>query len=430
MRSTALIVALAACASPPRYLGAEVPRACEVRDVESCLGWMMERDLHAAELGLYDDPALRAYVQRVVDRLAAAAAVPAPPRVLVAQSDETYATAGRRIVIARTTLERLDTEAELAAVLAHELVHLEARHVMVSLFGRPETESAADRRDAEAIADERAVWLLERAGYSPSAMVTALDAVLDVDGADHPPRAERLARVEQLAGGRTGFDGRAEYLEAIEQMLVGRDPRLGERVGDAWIVSRLGIAVELDDDDNVPTATDVLVVRRDRSSVIAYALGAPWARELAASLHERTSAGTELGRATTGTIPPPRARTNHSPLGKLVHAIRTSLPQPPPGTRVVIVERPHGALVIELAGRGMPALRLRAATDDELAAIAPTRIAIEYARRPGRIGELRVCRRRLLDDPDRVVAAGEPIKCVDRELPRSQLAAAETRRGE
>ena len=94
--------------------------------------------------------------------------------MIIADRDETYATSGRRIVIARRTLEKLASEAELAAVIAHELAHVEGRHGIVSLFGRPVDEGFANRRDAEAIADERAVWLLERAGYAPTAMGSAL----------------------------------------------------------------------------------------------------------------------------------------------------------------------------------------------------------------------------------------------------------------
>nr|MBA3845688.1 SDR family NAD(P)-dependent oxidoreductase [Planctomycetota bacterium] len=56
-------------------------------------------------------------------------------RVIIADRDETYATSGRRIVIARRTLEKLSSEAELAAVIAHEVAHVEGRHGIVSLFG-------------------------------------------------------------------------------------------------------------------------------------------------------------------------------------------------------------------------------------------------------------------------------------------------------
>ncbi|TMQ14419.1 MAG: hypothetical protein E6J90_27005, partial [Deltaproteobacteria bacterium] len=107
---TAAVLALAACARPS-YLGARLPQPCTARDVEACLGWMVERDLADAELDLYDDTALRAYVQGIADRLASGAGLPRAPRVVIADHDGTYATSGSRIVIGRPTIERLDSEA-------------------------------------------------------------------------------------------------------------------------------------------------------------------------------------------------------------------------------------------------------------------------------------------------------------------------------
>src|SRR3954468_13518782 len=120
----AALLALAACTGPS-YLGATLPHPCVAHDVEGCLGWMVERDLADAELDLYDDAALRDYVQNVADRLATGSRTPRAPRVVIADHDGTYATSGSRIVIGRPTIERLDTEAELAGVIAHELAHIE-----------------------------------------------------------------------------------------------------------------------------------------------------------------------------------------------------------------------------------------------------------------------------------------------------------------
>jgi hypothetical protein len=419
--------ALGAACARPRYLGAEVPAPCTARDVEGCLGWMMERDLAAVELGLYEDARLRGYVQSVVDRLTPASRLSAPPRVLIADQRETYAAAGRRIVVSRTTIEKLGSEAELAGILAHELAHLEARHVMVSLFGRPpEDDPLVDRRDAEAVADERAVWLLERTGYAPSAMGRALRAVLEAEDPEHPPRAERIARVDALAGGRTGFEGREELLRHVEGMVVGRDPRLGRRVDDAWVVPALGLALDLELDDTVRSADELLALRRGDAKLVAYAIGAPWARELVAAREDRRVAATSLGRAAAGTVPAATVRKpDDSPLGKLARAIRSTRPQPPAGARVAILERPGGALVIELDPEGgdVPRLALRAPTEAELVRTRPRRIAIERAAAAGTIAEVAACPGRLLDDPARRVAAGDPIKCADRPARRSRLLA-------
>jgi hypothetical protein len=415
----ALVLFVAACSATPTYLGTEVPKPCTTRDAEGCLGWMMERDLTAAELGIYDNAPLRGYVQRVVERLARVSNLGATPRIMIADHDETYATAGRRIIISRTTIEKLETEAELAGILAHELAHIEARHVLVTLFGRPESDSAANRRDAEAIADERAVALLEKAGYAPSAMASALSAVLEADDEEHPPRLDRIAAVAKLGANRGGFEGRAEFLANVDGMVIGREVRLGHRVGDAWVIPALSLAFELDEVDRVLSSDDILVLKRERATILAYAVGSPWARELATALPDAGVERGHLGRVTHGTMPATIQRDD-SPLGKLARAIRNTLPQPTAGTRVAILERRHGALVIELGGKGVPALHMRAASDAELAASQPNRIAIEHAPAAGKLSALNACAGRLLERTDRSVVAGEPIKCAATETARGE----------
>jgi hypothetical protein len=413
-------------AGAPRasYLGAPIPAPCIVHDVEGCLGWMVERDLADAELDVYDDAGLRRYVQGIADRLAQGSLLPAAPRVVIADHDGTYATSGSRIVIGRPTIERLDSEAELAGVLAHELAHIEGHHAVVSLYGPPPGDDALVlRRDAEAVADERAVALLERAGYAPGAMARALREVLDAEDDEHPLRADRIARAKVMAGGRPGFEGRAQLLAALDHMVVGRDSRLGRRVGDAWVVAALGLALDLDPDDAVRDASDVLVLRRGSLTIAAYAIGAAWASELAGALDDRSTVPVALGQVTLGSVAAPTDRDD-TPIGKLARAIRGTLPQPAIGTRVAILERARGALVIELGGRDIrPALHgigiglgLREATPDELAAAEPARIIIERAWRTGAAGASLLCDGRLLEAPDRQVSAGDPIKCADRPL--------------
>jgi len=424
-RALVILAILNAC-NRPQYLGANVPHPCLARDVEGCLGWMAERDLAAAALDIYEDSALRDYVQSLVDRLAKQSLVAsAPPRVVIADRDDTYATSGRRIVIGRTTIEKLGTEAELAGVLAHELAHVEARHGVASLFGQPPADDLGAKRDAEAVADERAVWLLEHAGYAPRAFGRALRAILDEEDAvdpddEHPAREDRLARVDALAAGRRGIEARDQLLRHIDHMVVGRDPRLGDRVGNAWVVAALGVALPLVPGDVVRSTEDVLALRRGDGTIVAYAIGAPWAKELAGALEERELTTTALGPLAIGVVPLPAAadtRRPRTPLDKLARAVRSTLPQPAPGTRVAILLRPRGALVLELGGRDIPDANLRAARETELAAAAPTRLAIAHAERDGTVAELAPCPGRLLDDPERKVHAGDPIKCTDRPLP-------------
>ena len=105
IRGAAIAVLLVGACARPHYLGAAMPEPCRAKDMDACLGWMVERDLTAAELGGYDDDLLRTYVQRVVDRLTRGSSLARAPRVLLADRDGTYATVGGRIVVARPTLE-------------------------------------------------------------------------------------------------------------------------------------------------------------------------------------------------------------------------------------------------------------------------------------------------------------------------------------
>ena len=422
---TALGLVLAGCSANPHYLGAPLPASCSKGDVERCAGWMAERDLVAGQLDVYNDPALRAYVQAITDRLAQGAGLERGPRIVIANHEGTYAAYGERIVVGRMAIEKLSSEAELAAIVAHELAHVEGHHASMSLFG-PDADAVwlAARRDAEAVADERAVALLERAGYTPAAMPRALAASLETDDDEHPPKVDRLEAVTTLAAGRTiGFEGRDELLARLDGMVVGRDTQLGMRLDDAWVISLLGVAIQLPARDAVHVDGDALTIRHGRSALTAYPIGAAWARELADSLSERATLDTQLGPITVGVAPAPAP--THSPIGKLQSAVRELLPQPAPGTWVVILERREGGLVLELAAGSDPVLRdrwlrgLRAASASEMLAAAPTHIAIRRASRAGRVAELvEDCpdpyRALALEDPDRVIAEGESFKCTDR----------------
>ena len=431
----AFATALASACGGPRYLGAPLPKGCERGDTDSCIGGLYERGMVAAELDIYDDRELRRYVQGVADRLARRSQLSSPPRMLVGARDGTYATLGDLIVIGRPQIQQLDSEAELAGIIAHEMAHIEGRHAYIALMGeKTDSTWSSSRRDAESVADERAVVLLENAGYTPVAMGRALRSVLSKDREDdeHPAVAARIADVERLAAGRReGYEGRVEYMHAIDHMIVGRDVRRGLRPQAAWVIADLDLAIDLPRDSKGaidPSDTrDVLRFGVGRTGMDAYMIGSIWGHELAAGLDDRVVTQTPFGVRTTGTMPvrPPRDDT---PIGKVLRAQRNSLMHPPAGSRAAIIERPHGALVIELDARAedsevarwVSAVRL--ATPAELAAAEPAHMKITIAPRTAPVRELvSACVDReaalLLDDPARIVPAGEPFKCTDRATP-------------
>ena len=81
--------------------------------------------------GLYDvDPELTAYVQGIGNRLAEVSDRPLPYEFVVLNSSvpNAWALPGGKIALNRGLLTEMNSEAELAAVIGHEIVHAAARH--------------------------------------------------------------------------------------------------------------------------------------------------------------------------------------------------------------------------------------------------------------------------------------------------------------
>jgi hypothetical protein len=246
------LVALAlacGCASTPKLVfGVRPPAGCENTKTPRCLEWYVDRLL--TEIGRVDvhDPALVRYVRGVADRLARAGGIAAPPQVRVIDEldPQAEAWAGGTIYVYRGALVRLRSEAELAAVLGHELGHLEGHHSDV-----PIGTHRADLDD-EIEADAIAVHLLAVAGYEPRAVETMLRAVsaelpltcVDDPTDQHPCVAERIARVRALdADLPAGTLGIERYRAATASLVIGDDPRRATAIGDALVFAYAGLAL-------------------------------------------------------------------------------------------------------------------------------------------------------------------------------------------
>jgi len=206
------------------------------------------------------DPELDAYVARVGQRLAAASdrALPYEFVVLNNSVPNAWALPGGKIAVNRGLLVELDSEAELAAVLGHEIVHAAAGHgrqaMQRSLLLQGAllaTSVAAQRgdysnlavgaaslgaqlinqrysRDAELESDLYGMRYLAAAGYDAQAAVALQETFLRMaEGgrqnwvaglfASHPPSEERLTRnratANTLAAG--GELARERYQAAV-----------------------------------------------------------------------------------------------------------------------------------------------------------------------------------------------------------------------
>ncbi|MGB5496390.1 MAG: M48 family metalloprotease, partial [Sedimenticolaceae bacterium] len=131
---TLLIGAMVGCAVNPVTGKNEITLVSEAQ--EMAIGQKNYGPYRQAQGGDYIlEPALTAYVASVGDRLAKVSdrKLPYEFKVLNDSSPNAWALPGGKISINRGLLVELRSEAELAAVLAHEIVHAAARHSAQSM---------------------------------------------------------------------------------------------------------------------------------------------------------------------------------------------------------------------------------------------------------------------------------------------------------
>jgi predicted Zn-dependent protease len=122
-------VVLAGCATNPVTGRKELHLVSEGQEIQ--MGQQYYGPSRQSQGGDYvTDPRVTEYVRSVGDRLAAVADRPLPYEFVVLNSGElnAWALPGGKIAINRGLLVELKSEAELAAVLGHEIVHAAARH--------------------------------------------------------------------------------------------------------------------------------------------------------------------------------------------------------------------------------------------------------------------------------------------------------------
>lgn len=385
MRRGLAALALIACGGPVRKpapaLPATIAAACagpeQTETLARCVGALVDLTAQLSR-PRYDDPALLGYVQRVADRVATAAgSAPVKIRVLDDPGLVGEGSVGGFIYVSRGALAVLDDEAELAGLLGHEIGHLVAGHAIDGIKSRG--GSVEIQVEEERLADELAVVFAGRAGYRPGAVATML-ARLIVDGdrdraptADHPHpiRAARVARTALLAESMTGAGelGRDRYLEAIDGLVVGRDPRSGFVAGDRFVHARARLAVRWPDGWVVEAADLGAVARRGKTRVGVAVIATELAR-LVVDDESRVVAG-DRGLSMLITGDAAGAARAYRPAARSIAAVQPA--------RIAVIRAPRAA---------------------------PTRALIgELCQSPG----LALAIERDLDG-DR--PAGEPIKCV------------------
>jgi predicted Zn-dependent protease len=262
-------IALSGCGVNPVTGKRELQFVSEAKEIQiGEANYAMARQGQGGDMTLL--PELTAYVNEVGKKLTAVAdrQLPYEFEVLNSSVPNAWALPGGKIAVNRGLLVALTSEAELAAVLGHEIVHAAARHGakaqergtllqgavalatvgaavagsdpnIAGMFIQGAGASAAlvqskYGRDQELESDLYGTTYMKRAGYDPTGAVTLQETFVRLfdkggkeqswlDGlfASHPPSTERVEKNKQTAArlGPGGDLGKERYLAKIAPLM-------------------------------------------------------------------------------------------------------------------------------------------------------------------------------------------------------------------
>jgi predicted Zn-dependent protease len=242
--------------------------------------------------GEYRWPKAENYLNEVLNKLARSSDTPNQPyRVTILNSGviNAFALPSGDLFVTRGLLALANDTAEIAAVMAHEIGHVTARHA----FLRAEQEKTAQvisraanviqsrqkgeqvestsalslagfSRQQELEADRIGIRAAARAGYDPFGAARFLNSLERASQlrnetmgqnsdkpellSSHPSTPERIAsalgEARQIGAPGIGEAARAPYLAVIDGMTFGDDPKDGAILGRRFIHPRLGFTFE------------------------------------------------------------------------------------------------------------------------------------------------------------------------------------------
>jgi len=282
-----LLLSLTACVRNP-VTGKKQFSLVSTQD-EIAIGKQGAEDVRQS-IGLLDHPQAQQYVAAVgmpMARKSERAELPWSFQVVDDPAVNAFALPGGPIFATRGLLTHLNSEAELAAVLGHEIGHVTARHsanmitqsqlaqlgLGVGMILKPDLAEYGQLaaagvqllllkhgRDAERQADELGFRYMVQAGYDPREMenvFATLGRVAEEGGSGqlpgwlstHPNPEDRMEkareRVAQLGANVEGRKvGQAEYLRLLQGMVYGQNPRHGFFRGNLFLHPDLRFQLE------------------------------------------------------------------------------------------------------------------------------------------------------------------------------------------
>lgn len=276
------------------------------------------------QYAIYDDAELQRYVSDIGQRLAKASHRPGLQyQFVVVDSPEVnaFALPGGFIYITRGIMAYLNSEAELAAVLGHELGHVTARHSVQQLSAATAANVGASilqilvpqvrntgadtlvnllggallsgyGREHELEADRLGAEYLARTGYDPQAMIRVVgvlknqelfDAeIAKAEGreprryhglfATHPDNDTRLQEVVREAARFGGSENRVDretFLRRMEGMVFADSPEQGIVRKHRFLHARLGLALHFPEGWRIRnTPQNVVATSPDRNALV------------------------------------------------------------------------------------------------------------------------------------------------------------------
>ncbi len=288
-------VLLTHCAQNPVTGGKDFVLMSEQQEIQ--MGAQSHKEV-LQEYGALDNPALQAYVNDVGQRLAKQSHRPNLQwhfTVVDSPDVNAFALPGGYVYITRGIMAYLNSEAELAGVLGHEIGHVTARHgvrqqsattaaglgaILGSILvpelnnqgGATMLQSLAQAwtagygRDHELESDRLGAQYIAKTGYQPQAMMDVIGVLKNQELFDaelakkegreprryhgtfetHPSNDARLKQVVGEAAKYTVADpreGRNEYLQKMAGVFFGDSPEQGVVRNNALLHEKLGLGL-------------------------------------------------------------------------------------------------------------------------------------------------------------------------------------------
>jgi len=308
----AAVLQLSSCATNPVSGRSDFVMVSQQQEI--AMGKQAHPDIIKQYGGVYRNKSLQDYVQNVGDELVKnshRSQLPFTFTVLDTDVINAFALPGGYVYISRGLMAYLGSEAELAAVLGHEIGHVTARHSVRQISGSrvadigfkigaillPELQSQTAQglfnvlgraissgygRDYELEADRLGASYLKRSGYDPQAMMQVITVLKNQEQFDkqraeaegrepnsyhgvfatHPKNDKRLKEVIESVGDSSKDNvkvNQQQYLKQLDGMVFGKNSNDGIVHNNTFYHADLGIAVSFPENWDIKNLADRVI---------------------------------------------------------------------------------------------------------------------------------------------------------------------------